>query len=159
MPAATRCDWHVGDLGLPDDTDPLQEIAQLQSEAQVIDLSLTEGDLIAQLDALVDKESRYFKYAKDDDGVRPLHCELKWSRRHTLTNADATLTCFNCPNFVTDRDSARSLICNLGRAQCDVAEQIRGLHLAESLEDELVAVYAADIEQGAELAEVWLAAV
>src|SRR4051794_10822106 len=110
------------------------------------------------LDELIDKESRYFAYAKDEDGVTPLQCELKWQTNHTLMRADGSLSCFNCPHFERDRNKAKSLICNLGREQHNVIEQVRGLRIADSLEAELVAAYMRDIEQGAELAEHVLAA-
>lgn len=151
-----RCDWHVGDLDLPD-VDPLQEITTLIATSEVIDLTTTEPDLIALLDRLVDKESRYFAFSKDDDGVTPLQCELKWTRNHALTSPVGTLNCFNCPHHVADKASAKSLICALGREQHNVVEQIRGIRIADDLETELMARYSRDHEESAELAESWLA--
>lgn len=151
-----RCDWHVGDLDLPDDADPLQDIAVLTATARVIDLTTTEPELIGELDRLIDREARYFEYAKDDDGVAPLGCELKWSRQHILTSPSGSLNCFNCPHHVGDKASAKSLICALGREQHNIVEQIRGIRVADDLEAELVAHYSRDIEESAELAEHWL---
>jgi hypothetical protein len=156
--STARCNWHIGDLGLPDDTDPLQEISHLQSTAAVIDLSVDEADLLAMLDRLIDREGRYFMYAKADDGVSPLQCELKWEPQHVLTRANGSLNCFNCPHYEDNLDKAMSRICALGREQQNITEQIRGLRIADSLEMELVAAYARDIEQSAELAEYVLAA-
>lgn len=155
--SAPRCNWHIGDLGLPDDTDPLQEIRQLQSSAEVIDLSVTEDDLMEMLDRLIDHEGRYFQNSKADDGVSPLQCELKWEEHHVIMRPTGSLSCFNCPHYEGDKTKAMSLVCNLGRQQQNVIEQIRGLRIAESLEMELVAAYERDIEASAELAEFALA--
>lgn len=156
--SAARCNWHIGDLGLPDDTDPLQEISQLQSTAATIDLTVSEADLFEMLEDLIDHEGRYFLYSKDEDGVTPLQCELKWTPQHIISSASGSLNCYNCPHHEGDKAKAKSLICALGRRQQNVVEQIRGLRIADSLEAELVAAYARDIEESAELAEFVLAA-
>lgn len=152
----SRCDWHLGDLGLPDDTDPLQEIAQLQSEGELIDLAATEEDLIARLDALMDREGRFAQYAVDDDGVSPLLCNLKHSDQHVLTEKGGALSCFNCPHYTAEPGSAKALICSIGREQETILEQYRAIALADSLEDELIRAYASELEHDAELAEACL---
>lgn len=157
MATSVRANWHVGDLDLSDDTDPLREIEQLKSEAPVIDLSKGVAELSAELVETIEREAAYWRSARDDDGERPLGCSLKWSPQHFLMDEEQGLSCFNCPHHVADPRSARSLICALGRKQHELVEMIRSYAVAETLDDELVAAFAADIEAGAELAEMALA--
>jgi hypothetical protein len=155
--AGVRANWHVGDLDLDAGGDPMQEIAMLRSSAEVIDLSKTEPELHDELKELVDREAAYWLYSKDDDGKNRLSCSLKWSDRHVLVNPDAAISCFNCPHYVDNVDSARSLICSLGRRQHELVEMARSFAVAETLEAELCAAFERDIEESASLAEAALA--
>lgn len=147
-----RADWHVGDLDLDAGGDPLQEIAALTAGATVIDLSKTEAELESAVQALLTKEGHYAARSFADDGVTPLECALKWSGEHKIVNPEGSLSCFTCPHFCGIRESAHSLICSLGREQEEALTQLRGLRMADSLDEELVAAYEGEIEACAELA-------
>lgn len=151
MAGAVRADWHLGDLDVPEG-DAHQEIAQLQSDATVIDLSKSEADLSGELAALLDKEGAYAHRSVDEHG-RALECHLKWQAHHVLMNPEGSLSCYGCPHYTEDRQEARSLLCALGREQEDVLEALRGVQLAGSLEAEMAAAYGRDIDSCAELAE------
>jgi hypothetical protein len=135
----------------------MQELADVISGATPIDLTVSAEELQATLASLLDKETAYFANSKADDGVTPLECGLKWSPEHKLTNPAGSLSCFTCPHFNAVRESAGSLICALGREQEETVEQLRGLRLADSLDDELAAAFEREIEACAELAEAHLA--
>lgn len=154
MAGAVRADWHLSDLDVAATTavDPRREIAQLQAEATVIDLSKSHSELTAELTVLTDKEAAYSARCVNEHG-HPLECHLKWQQHHVLMNPEGTLSCHGCPHYTEDRGLARSLVCALGREQEDIVEALRGLQLAESLEAEMAAAYGRDIDSCAELAE------
>jgi hypothetical protein len=156
MAGAVRADWHLSALDDVDQETAVAEIAQLQSEAAVIDLSRSEAELTDELAALVTKEGLYAARSVDEHG-KPLECALKWQDHHVLMNDEGTLSCFNCPFYTESKMEARSLICALGREQEDVTEALRGLKIADSLDAELAAAYGRDIEAYSELAELALA--
>ena len=147
-----RADWHVDALDLDQGDDPMQEIAALTAGATVIDLTKTEAELESEFAELLTKEGHYAARSKGDDGVSPLECSLKWSDDHKIQNPNGSLSCFTCPHYCGIRESAHSLICALGREQEDVLAQLRGLRLADSLDDELAVAYESEIEACAELA-------
>jgi hypothetical protein len=118
----------------------MQELADVISGATPIDLTVSAEELQATLASLLDKETAYFANSKADDGVTPLECGLKWSPEHKLTNPAGSLSCFTCPH-----------------EQEETVEQLRGLRLADSLDDELAAAFEREIEACAELAEAHLA--
>lgn len=152
MAGAVRADWHLEVLDAADVDTAAAEIAQLQSEATVIDLSKSEAELADELAVLIEKEAAYATRSVDEHG-RALECHLKWQPHHVLVNPEGTLSCYGCPHFTEDRREARSLLCALGRQQEDVVEAQRGLRLADSLEAEMAAAYGHDIDSCAELAE------
>jgi hypothetical protein len=155
MGNSIRANWHVADLDLPDG-DPMQDMSELQSAATIFDLNVTASDLQDQLDAALRKEGRYFERSKNNDGSS-LACDIKWSHPHMLAGEGGSLTCYNCPHFTASNDDALSVICRLGREQCDLVEQLAGRRLADSLDTELAAAFARDLEASAELADFALA--
>lgn len=151
MGGAIRADWHLAELDALDVAAAGAEIAELQSVATVIDLSKSEAELTEEFRALVREEGLYAARATDEHGA-PLECRLKWQDHHLLMSEKGTLSCYGCPHHTADRREARSVLCALGRRQEDVLETIRGVRLADSLEAELAAAFARDIDACAELA-------
>lgn len=154
-----RANWYTSDLDLSDGSDPMQEIADIVSRGEVIDLTKTQPELTAELQGLLEQENRLYKFAADDNGKRPLTCRLKWDERHRLISPDGALSCYTCPHHVADPTSARAVVCRLGREQETAVEHLRGLELADTLDAELCAAMERDIEESAELAEACLALV
>lgn len=145
-----QANWHVGDLVLPD-VDPLQQMSQLQSDATVIDLTGTTGEIEARIAESVEKEGRY----EESCG---LSCALKWKSDHRLMGGRAT-SCHVCPQFTQNPDEARMLVCRLGRRQERLLDALEARKTAEALEREFIEAVERDLDASEELAEAHLAAV
>jgi hypothetical protein len=147
MGNSIRANWHVGDLNLPD-SDPLQEMHELESSATVIDLTTTEAELRANLQTYLRWEGRVQSRGNGEQG-----CELKWQPQHMLAGQGGSLTCFNCPHA----DPEERVICKIGRSQCALVEEIAGLKIADKLDAVIGAAHARAFAASAELADYALA--
>lgn len=124
----------------------MQEMSQLKSTGNVIDLSVTTAQLHTDLATQVRLENRV-QTREGDHG-----CDLKWQSQHVLAGLGGALTCFNCPHADTEK-----MICKIGRKQCVLVERIAGLKIADSLDVVIGTAVARDFAAGAELADFALA--
>jgi hypothetical protein len=124
----SRTNWHLGDLGLPDDADPMAEISELQSAGRDIDLNTADKEAVwAEFVHLMDRESRYVTYST---GVEA--CELKWSDGHVLSGG-TELSCGLCPHAIENwRENPQGLMCKLGRQQEDALGEFRAIEQLEA---------------------------
>jgi hypothetical protein len=129
-----RTNWHLDALDLPDDSDPMQQIAELKSHAAVIDLSQDEAMLRAELRGSLGLEA--FLY-REYDG---LCCELKLADSHVVMGGSG-LSCYGCALYTKDPSEVRSLICREGRRQEDILGQLAALTQASRLDHELMAAH------------------
>jgi hypothetical protein len=146
MGNSIRANWHVAELDLPVG-DPMQEMTELKSAGQVIDLTETRAELQAKLQPLIRWEARV------DAREGNQGCDLKWEPQHMLAGQGGSLTCFNCPNA----DPDNRVICKIGRSQCGLIERIAGLKIADSLDAIVGAAHARAFAASAELADYALA--
>lgn len=133
---STRARWHLADLGLSDDVDPM---AHLLNMAKPIDLSLDRAQLQRRLEALMRMEANVWEKTGVD-------CDLKFERGHS---------CFACPHYVGDPAAGPMFtVCRISREQ----EQIEGqLHQHREIEElEKVALDHLLREECDELAEAML---
>jgi hypothetical protein len=111
--SSVKTNWHLGDLELPDDSDPMAEIAELKS-GDPIDLSQSVAQLEADLQRTLRRESRVF------NTFNGLECRLKWAKSHKLQGGSKN-SCFTCPHYRGDargeENDGRALICRIGREQ------------------------------------------
>lgn len=119
--------WHLGDMGVPDDADPMAEITELQSLAKPIDLSTTDKDeAVAELSKLLDREGRYVTYST---GVEA--CDLKWAPDHLLMGGTGR-ACATCPAAIENwRENPQGLMCRLGREQERAVGKLMAIERAE----------------------------
>jgi hypothetical protein len=143
---SVRADWHLADLVLPEG-DPMQEIAQLKSEATVIDVSRTSAVLLEELGETLAKENAYDHYS----GLR---CDLKWTAEGGERNP-----CRTCPHFEakgSNPDSAMDLLCALGLEQETILDEYHALRALEALDAELAVSYESDVAACEEMAAALL---
>jgi hypothetical protein len=131
-----QTNWHLGDLSLPDDTDPMGEIAELQS-GSVIDLSRDVAALEEDLAATLRRESRVFNRSG-------FECRLKWAKSHKLMGG-AKHSCFTCPHY-------RGVICRIGREQEGLTTELEILRRKDELDGDFLAAVEHDMDLCAELA-------
>jgi hypothetical protein len=123
---ATRTNWHLDTLELPDG-DPMAEIEQLKSGAVVLDLRREPEEVMADLAASFDREARFSHYA----GVE---CSIKLP-----TNRPP---CYDCPQYVADPSvNPLGLICQLGRRQVDLLDELDAIRAPERLDEELAVAF------------------
>jgi hypothetical protein len=142
-----QTNWHLGDLSLPDDTDPMGEIAELQS-GSVIDLSRDVAALEEDLAATLRRESRVFNRSG-------FECRLKWAKSHKLMGG-AKHSCFTCPHYRGDlrgeQNDDRAVICRIGREQEGLTTELEILRRKDELDGDFLAAVEHDMDLCAELA-------
>lgn len=122
---ATRTNWHLDTLSLPDG-DPMAEIEQLKSGATVLEFR-TADEVMADFTASLHREGRFSTYAD-------LECEIKLP--HTRP------PCYECPHYVADPSTnPLGLICELGRNQVDLLDELDAIKAAERLDEELAVAF------------------
>lgn len=133
---ATRTNWHLDALVLPAG-DPMAEIEQLKSDAELVDLTRPRAEVMADLTAAFEREARLSHYG----GVE---CSIKGAARPP---------CYECPHHVADPSvNALGLICEIGRHQVDLLDELESITAAERLDDELAVAFQRDQAACEELA-------
>lgn len=138
--SGVQTNWHLDGLDLPGG-DPMQEIAELKSEAKVIDLSRGRAEIMDDLSASIRREGEF--------ASRGLTCAIK--------HVGDTPPCYECPYFTTDfQNDARALICELGRHQRDLCSELEAMTASEALDDQLALAYETELAACEELAAALL---
>jgi hypothetical protein len=147
--SSVKTNWHLGDLELPDDSDPMAEIAELKS-GDPIDLSQSVAQLEADLQRTLRRESRVF------NTFNGLECRLKWAKSHKLQGGSKN-SCFTCPHYRGDargeENDGRALICRIGREQEGLVIELDMLRRGDQLDGDFIAAVELDIDRSMELAE------
>lgn len=145
----SQCNWHLDSLDVPEASDPMAEIAELKSNAKVIDLSGDRAELTARFNKTMEKEAGYSYYSN-------LECHLKWTQPGPKYANDRN-PCYDCPYYTEDHfNEARALLCALGREQNDLLDAMYALDALAALDAELARVHDAEIGASVELAAALL---
>lgn len=125
---ATQTNWHLDALVLPEG-DPMAEIDQLKSEAERIELMRTEDEVLAEFTAAVKREAGLADYG----GVE---CDIKFA-------AMGRPPCYECPHYVdiTRTDNPLGLVCQVGRRQVDLLDELEAIRAPARLDNELAAAF------------------
>lgn len=137
--------WYLDGLDLPDEDDPMQAIAELKSNAKIIDVSKTTAEIFEEFSATMVLEAEYEHYSH-------LVCDMKWTVRGPNNAADWRNPCYDCPEYTTDGEhEARALLCALGRRQNDLLTDLDAARVADALDEALVASYERDMADAEQL--------
>lgn len=144
-----QANWHLDGLDLPDE-DPMQEIAQLKSEAAPVVLTRTPEEIFEEFSRALRKENDYDAYAD-------LTCSLKWGEPDSRGQVGERNPCYTCPKYTTDTsDDPLGLLCALGRQQNDLLDELEAAKAEKALDIELMDAFERDVASCEEMAAALL---
>lgn len=136
-----QTNWHLGDLELPDDTDPMAEIAQLKS-GEAIDLIRDEEAVEAEFQATLRREAGIFNF----DGTT---CKLKWKASHRIAGGSGP-SCFTCRHYRGDAtgeaNDSRAAVCRIGREQEGLVAELEAIRCKGQLDTAVIEAVERDVD-------------